>query len=132
MFCDGAEWNDTAPLCIRKEIDNMLCYNLISTLGPTMAPSLSLEVPGNNIAAITPGTLVTVVCRARGGNPPPVLSLYKNNEPIGQPSLAENIHSFVAVAADNTAFVRCDAVNTAMRDPVQAEVALRVECKQAV
>ena len=94
-----------------------------------MQPTLSLDAGGHDLAHLPPGTKVTVLCHAQGGNPQPLVSLYKSNDPIGSPSIGENTYSFAVAAADNSAFIRCDSVNQVMGEPRQAELGLRVECE---
>ena len=61
-----------------------------------------------------------------------MVSLYKNDKPIGDLVAGENAYSFIAEAHDNWSFFRCDAINIAMEKPKQTEVMLNIECKKNV
>ena len=61
-----------------------------------------------------------------------MVSLYKNDKPIGDLVAGENTYSFIAEAQDNWAFFRCDAINIAMKKPKQTEMMLNIECRQNV
>jgi len=113
VFCDGHKWNDTVPLCTE----------------PTLDPFLSVIVDGNVSFGdiITLGSQVTLVCLANSGHPTPMVSLYKNDKPIGDLVAGENTYSFIAEAQDNWAFFRCDAINIAMEKPKQTEMMLNIE-----
>ena len=85
---------------------------------------------GGNIAPnIAAGDLVTAVCNAKGGNPQPMLSLFINQTPIGQPREAQNLHTFITKAEDNSAAITCSAINHLMTEPLSSEVVLNILCK---
>merc|ERR1719483_1544106 len=71
--------------------------------------------------------MISAVCQANGGNPPPTLTLHKNDQPLGQPGQGEITHTFVVLAEDNTAVLVCEAMNRAMLEPQQNEMMLSVE-----
>ena len=73
--------------------------------------------------------VVTVICEAQGGNPVSEVTLYRNNEPLGQSAAGENTHTFQVTREDNSAYLRCEAKNMAMMEPTMAEIGLRVECE---
>ena len=84
---------------------------------------------GNISPSIAAGDLVTIVCNAKGGNPKPMLSLYLNETPIGEPREAQNLHTFQAKPEHNQAPITCSAVNSVMPAPVEAEIMLNVLSK---
>jgi len=110
VYCDGNEWSSSPPQCF----------------SPTSRPALSIEVDGNISPNIAAGDLITAVCNAKGGNPIPTLSLFKDKKPIGNPREGQNLHTFLAKPADNKATLSCAAINSMMRAPLLAEVVLNI------
>ena len=117
----------SVSLSLFNSSNHFYCHTYL--LGAPSPPSLSLHVMGNTTTSITPGMTLTATCHAREGNPPPVLSLYKNDQPIGQSSHTETKHSFIAAAADNTAVLRCEAINRDRGDIKMEELVISVQCK---
>jgi len=107
VVCNGRNWNDTAPIC----------------LNPTRHPLLSVEASTEIVA----GSAVTIVCDADEGSPEPTLTLYKNNEQLGEPAGGHHTHTFVASQEDNTAVVSCSAINSAMSEHLTSEIVLNVK-----
>ena len=103
-------------------------------LGPASPPHLSLEVAGHGDDSLTEEVLsgeeVTILCEAGGGNPDPVLSLYKNGSPLGSPTTGQvNSFTMVVEPQDNTAVITCSAENAAMKDPVESSLVMNVVCE---
>jgi len=111
VYCDGETWSDSPPTC----------------QSPTQVPTLYLDAPDLNSTILYPGMVVAVICQAQGGNPVPQVSLYRNNEPLGEARPGQNTHTWSVKKEDNSAYLRCDAINQAMQGPAMAEIGLRVE-----
>ena len=110
----------------------VVLFNLqtrISAIGETLVPHIYLDAPDLNSTILFPGMVVAVICHAQGGNPVPEVSLYRNNEPLGQARPGQNSHTWIVKKEDNSAYLRCDAINQAMQGPAMAEIGLRVECE---
>ena len=77
---------------------------------------------------------MTVLCEARGENPDPVLSLYKNGSPLGSPTTGQvnNTFTMVVEPQDNTAVITCSARNGAMQEPVESSLVLNVICEYII
>ena len=58
-----------------------------------------------------------------------MLSLYKNQTPIGEPREGQNLHTFQAASSDNSAAISCSAINSVMTAPLVSEIFLNVLCK---
>lgn len=80
------------------------------------------------------GQQLDLTCRSRGGNPPPQIFWYKNNERISSPyrnegHFSENVLSITAKAQDNNARYRCEVFNIMSVEPLKVHVDLTVLCK---
>uniref|UniRef100_A0A7E4VGA4 Nephrin n=1 Tax=Panagrellus redivivus TaxID=6233 RepID=A0A7E4VGA4_PANRE len=120
----------TATLRPTKSEHNkvLTCESLHNETGTRLRTSVTLHVlysserpkidvvgGGENIKA---GQNVTLVCSAKGGNPPPNLSWYLNDRPIGtlysydfSSQITRNEYSFVVEGSDNGAVYECRSSN---------------------
>lgn len=115
VYCDGQRWNDTAPICI----------------SPPGEPALLMKVDGEPERAdpiLRAGQHVHMRCSARGGNPLPVLTFFRNGQPVegSTPRPYQNTLTFVAAPKDNGAVYWCRADNQADQPAMTTELKLNV------
>ncbi|VDK46800.1 unnamed protein product [Anisakis simplex] len=102
----------------------------LDVLYPSESPRITVVSGGSSADA---GDNVTMVCSTSGGNPPPNVTWYLNERPIGSnfyydytSQETRNVYSMVVEADDNGAIYECRSVNRQGADPLEASIRLSI------